>query len=182
MLSGSITNRYTLGLYQVAVAQNQVSALNEGLQMMASFIRETEGLKAFLESPVVSDEKKYELIRKAFGDSIPSVLHTFFRVLLLRGRIPYFEAIAERFRGLVEQAENQVTVQIESAQPLKDEAISEIANKLSSVLNKRTVTRTAIKPELLAGMRVRIGHRVVDATVKGQLDRFRHDVLSNVAH
>ncbi len=182
MLNGSITNRYTLGLYQVAMVQNEVSAVNEGLRMMANSIRETEGFKAFLESPVVSNEKKYDVIKKAFGDFVPQVLHTFFRVLLLRGRIAYFEAIAEHFRGLVEQAENQVTVQIESAQPLKDEAISEIANKLSSALNKRTVTRTAIKPELLAGMRVRIGHRVVDATVKGQLDRFRHDVLSNVAH
>ncbi|WP_206916993.1 ATP synthase F1 subunit delta [Alicyclobacillus suci] len=173
MLSGAVINRYARGLLAYAKAHDVTDALDAQLGELGRALAASAELKALLANPVLTQEMKLSTIDKLFAGELRSDLRNFIALLLERQRGRYVSAIAERYHELVDELKGRLEVEIEAAQPLSEAQIEAIVARLSQSYGKAIHPVVRINPALLAGYRIQVGNRVLDATTQNQLRQFR---------
>lgn len=177
MLSGAVTNRYTQGLFLFAKGQDQVDAMDESLQVLADVLRSHPELQTILNHPLIPADAKVNAVTGVLKDLNPLVVR-FLTLLLERGRGEYVVAIYERFHELAQEAKGEMTVQVESAMKLSPDQLAGIEGQLGKSLGKKVTATLTIDPNLIAGARIRVGDRVIDATVRGVLSQFSQKLVN----
>ena len=71
-----------------------------------------------------------------------------------------------------------VTVVVESAVPLNEKKLNDIKEKLSNKLNKQVDVEVLVVPELIGGLKITVAGRVIDNTVKSQLEAMKKAMLN----
>jgi F-type H+-transporting ATPase subunit delta len=197
MLSGVVTNRYTRGLFAVAKARGAAERVDRGLTLVAQLLRADARLKAIIEHPLIEPNDKLQALtgilndamnstlvgrlKNLFTDPVDPLVLKFLEVLFSRGRSEYVGAIADRFHEMVEADKGRVQVDVETAMKLTDEDKQALERKLSEALGREVHARIQVNPDLIAGYRIRLGNRVIDATVKGALAQFDERLLAGAA-
>lgn len=178
MISGVVTNRYTQGLFAVATAAGSVERVASGLDTVASTINAHADLKVLMEHPLIDSDAKLDVLKRIFGETVDETVYQFIEVLFLRGRSTYVGAVATKFHELAEAAEGRVSVRIESANPLSDVERIRLEQSLARATGKKVSSTTGVNAELLAGYQIRIGNRVLDATLQGAINQFSEQLLA----
>lgn len=171
MLTGAVTQRYTQGLMQAAREAGAVDEVDAALARIAGAVRDHPDFRKFIEHPVIAAEDKEKVIKSVFTDIRSDLPLRFLRLLFERRRSPYIGAIQRSFHELAAAARGQAEVRLETAMPFAPEALSRIVRELGVALGKQVEARVEIKPELIAGYRIQLGNRIVDATVKSALSQ-----------
>jgi F-type H+-transporting ATPase subunit delta len=101
-------------------------------------------------------------------------------VLLLaqRGRLSAAPAVAAEFKRLVDIERGVVVARVASAVPLESAEIEAIGVRVREMTGARAEIVTAIDPDLIGGITVRIGDRLIDASVRGRLERLRDRIVA----
>ncbi len=172
MLTGAITHRYTGGLYAAAKAHGEVERIDEALRTVTEALHANPTFKLLLEHPVLTPDVKMTVIRNVFGDVLPELLQSLFHLLFTRHRGEYISAIYTAFHKMADEARGRIEVQVETARNFEGDHLEMLRTRLADALQKEVKTVVHLHPELIAGYRVRIGNRIIDATVRGALTQF----------
>jgi F-type H+-transporting ATPase subunit delta len=172
MLSGVVTNRYTAGLYSFAEAHGATAPVDESLQTLTAVLAEHSDFEALLNHPLIKGEDKLNAVKAVFGDALDPLVTRFLHVLFKRNRGAYIRAIADRFHELTEAARGEVLVEVETAKPLGEAEVTALAAKLGQAVNRQVSAKVKVNQDLIGGYRLRVGNRVLDATVQGALGQF----------
>jgi F-type H+-transporting ATPase subunit delta len=93
----------------------------------------------------------------------------FLGVLGEQERLDLLAAMARAFAALVAEHRGEVTVEVVSAAPLAAEQEEAVREMAASALGRTVDLKTAVDPELLGGLVVRVGSRMIDASVATKL-------------
>lgn len=171
---GSVYAKALLGAGQKSGNAEQL--LNE-LEGVVELVRELPSLGVTLEAPRVPLEAKERLLDNALGGKVATQLLHFLKVLARRGRTDCLRAIAVSARQQFNLLHDRVEVQVQSAEPLDDEAVAEVTAKLQERLGKQVDLKLAVDPELIAGLVVRVGDTVYDGSLANRLTRMRETMV-----
>lgn len=171
-MSGAVTNRYARALFAAADAEGKAEAVDQALQTVAKALRDAPDFQSLLNHPVLPAEKKTAIVTHIFGDRLGPVLYRFLTLLFIRGRSEYIAEIAAAFHELSNESNGRLEVALESARDLTQDQVDSITSTVGAKLGKRVTAVVRVRPELLAGYKLRIGNRVIDATLKGMLTDF----------
>ncbi len=89
--------------------------------------------------------------------------------------------IYRAFVALVEQAQGLVHVEVVTAVPMPPTLQEALRAKIESSLGKTVELTLSVDKEILGGLRLRIGDRVADASVRHRLERLRESLISPMA-
>ena len=173
-MNGAVTHRYARALFEAAADTEQVEAVDQILQTVAEAVRATPDLQMALEHPLLTADEKSGVVERIFGDAAQPLLYRFLRLLFVRGRSEYIHAVAAAFHQLANESRGRLQVELESAEDLDGDQLHSITSIVGSQLGKSVSAEVSVRPELLAGYRLRLGNRVIDATLKGMLTDFAH--------
>ena len=84
--------------------------------------------------------------------------------------------ILENYKRLIRLEVEKRHARIESAVPLSSETNSRVLKNLKRRYGKSLTTEFVVNPQLLGGMRIRIGSDVWDGTVRNRLERLRQQL------
>jgi F-type H+-transporting ATPase subunit delta len=102
----------------------------------------------------------------------------FLKVLSDNGRGEILEEVLRRYDELVKEHLGRVEVEVTTAVELSEEESGRIKERLGSILEGREVIlQTRVNPDLLGGAIFRFGGRMVDGSVRGQLESLREEML-----
>jgi F-type H+-transporting ATPase subunit delta len=152
--------------------------LDTQLMELQGALDESHELSALLSNPVLSTDMKLSTIDQLLSGGLRPDLRNFISLLLERGRGTYAAAIAARFHELVDEVHGRLQVDIESALPLSQEQIENIVAVLAKAYGKTILPRVRQNSDLIAGYRVQVGNRVLDATTANALRQFRDSLLA----
>ncbi len=107
---------------------------------------------------------------KVFGEKIEKVLLNFFFLLLDRNRIENTGDIGEVFAELVEQDQGVVRAQVVTAIALPDDLAAGLESKLAAFTGKTIILEKKTAPAVIGGVCVTLGDKVLDGTVRTNLD------------
>jgi F-type H+-transporting ATPase subunit delta len=92
------------------------------------------------------------------------------RVLAANGRLELLPEICEQFEALKNEREGVVEAQVQSAFELSDAQLRDLVQRLEKKTGCRVKARIEINRDLIAGVRVILGDKVIDGSARAQLD------------
>jgi F-type H+-transporting ATPase subunit delta len=158
----------------VAGEDGNVSEWLDHLARAAEIVRRPEPA-AFFKDPNVSQKDKAGALESLFAD-VPAHVLNLLRLLAITGRLHLVPSIVAEMRDLDRSARGIVEAEVTVARPLSDSEVAEIGRRLGDATGKTIEMRAGVDESILGGIVVRMGDRLVDASVKGRLDRLRGEL------
>jgi len=135
-------------------------------------------VKAALENPSVSASQKADLMIDLAGLGDNSSAKNFLLVLADHKRLKALGAITEDFEALKAQLQQQVDVEVASAFDLTEEQSNTLRQALATKLNRQVNLTSKTDRSLIGGVVVRAGDLVIDASIKGRIEKMAWDLQS----
>ncbi len=170
MRDRKVATRYAEALLISAKAEGVLSEVAQSFAAVMEITRENKSLTIFMDSPQVRTEEKKELLQKVFGEKIEKILLNFFFLLIDRNRIENTRDIGEVFAELVEADMGIVRAQVVTAIALPDDLAAGLESKLVAFTGKKIILEKKTNPAVLGGVCVTLGDKVLDGTVRTNLD------------
>nr|P41011.1 RecName: Full=ATP synthase subunit delta; AltName: Full=ATP synthase F(1) sector subunit delta; AltName: Full=F-type ATPase subunit delta; Short=F-ATPase subunit delta [[Bacillus] caldotenax]BAA07246.1 ATPase subunit delta [[Bacillus] caldotenax] len=172
-----IAKRYASALFQIALEQGQLDRIEEDVPAVRQALAENGEFLSLLSYPKLSLDQKKALIREAFAGASTPVQNTLL-LLLERHSFGLVPELAEQFLALVDDARGIAKAVAYSARRLTDEELRALSDVFAQKVGKQTLEiENIIDPELIGGVNVRIGNRIYDGSVSGQLERIRRQLI-----
>jgi F-type H+-transporting ATPase subunit delta len=171
---------YATALYEAALEEGRVEQVGRDLGEFVEAVKTTPELRQFLLGEEVSDARKKDALMELTegGDEL---VRNFLRLVVDKNRESELIGVYDGFVSAVERAKGIVHVEVVSAVPLPDALRSALKEKIESSLQKTVELSLSVDEELLGGLKLRIGDRVADASVRHRLDKLRKLLTSPMA-
>jgi F-type H+-transporting ATPase subunit delta len=174
MRPSATARRYAEAAFDVARQDGEVGRWLDDLSRVSDTLANpSAGL--YFKDPNVPAEEKLATLRGLFPE-IPPHIANLLRMLAERERLHLLPAILAEFQSLDREARGVLEAQVTVARPFDLGEQEEIKRRLSAATGKTVEIHLAVDPAILGGIVVRIGDRLIDASVSGRLSRLRHQL------
>ena len=92
------------------------------------------------------------------------------QVLAQNGRLDLTPHIREMYENLKREHEGVLEAQLISALPIGDDQVKSLVAALEAKFKRRITAKVEVDPQLIGGVKIVVGDKVIDATVRGRLD------------
>jgi len=157
MRSQGTARRYAEALYELAVEENCVEAIDNDYHRVVEEIKDVPDFLRFLTHPLVSHDDKRALLSEAFPN-IAEYMHNMFSLLVRNGREGYIDMIYDEFKRLRELT-------------AKDR--KRLSDHLAKKLGGRVRLDEQVDKKLIGGLRIEVGGKVIDGSLRARLDELR---------
>ena len=178
MRDTTIARNYAEALLSLARKAGDLQAWGRQIDDVANAMERDDRLRRFLEAPQVSADEKNAVLSKAYEDRAPRLFLRYLQQLVKNRRQMLIPEIANEYRNLVDEVEGRLHAQVTLAREVDDEQRAEIARRLSHTLGKPVVPQIRINPNILGGIVVRVGDRVMDGSVRRRLSILRTRMIA----
>lgn len=177
MTGSTVAKRYALALFQLANEHQLLNQMEEELRTVKEVVKENSELKALLKSPKLSITKKKEIIKEAFAPVNTYVLNTMM-ILIERHREDIISDVADYFISLANDERGIAEANVYSIRPLTEEENAALSASFAAKVGKKSLRiNNTIDSNLLGGIKLRIGNRIFDGSLRGKLDRLERQLL-----
>jgi F-type H+-transporting ATPase subunit delta len=170
--------RYAEALFDIAREEERVEAVRAELEELAQVVEATPDLRLLLRRPDLEAERKLGPLRAALGGKFTDRLMALVEALVRHQRGDSVEAVAEVFGELADAAAGVVRAEAQTVVPLTEEQRARLVGALSRITGKQVELEERIAPEILAGLRLRVGDRLIDGSAVGRLQRMREELMN----
>ena len=164
-----VASRYAQAFFEAAQAEHGVDKTLEQLVQLGELIQGQADLRRLLLNPGIESDEKVGILERLAGGSWSELVRACVRLVVHAGRSPEFPAIVEAFRALADSAGGRVRVVVRSARAVSEPVLTRLSRWLEARERRTVIVETDIRPELLGGLQVQVGHRVIDGSVRRQL-------------
>ena len=168
----STARRYAEAAFEIAERDGTVDAWLDAFTASESLLAEP-GLTRLLANPAVPVASRHALLEQVAGVAITDGPRRLLQLLVARGRIERLSEVAREFRRLHRLREGITQAAIMSAAPLTDAEVAALTAQLSGMTGGHVEVSLSVDPDLLGGVQVRLGDRLIDGSVRGRLERLR---------
>lgn len=172
-----ILRRYAEALLALAQQARAVEAVQRDLDGLGASIAQQAGLVQRLASPRLTRANKRELLLAVLGAGRHDLVRRTVLLLVDKGRAELVPELAAVFDAAAKEAAGHTTAHVTSATPLDAEVRSRLVERLAARTGRKITLDEHVDAELLGGLRVVIGSRMIDGSVKRRLDELRARLL-----
>ncbi len=168
----SVAATYAEALFEAAGDAGAVDAVAAEIGAFAEAVEQSADLRQFLGNPEIEARVKKEAVKELSSSASP-ITSNFLQVLIDRGRIAEFPAIARAFGERVAAEEGRLEVEAVTAVPLPDDLRTRIVEDISRKTGRSVDLTESVDPEIVGGLVLRIGGAVVDGSVRHRIEELR---------
>ena len=170
-----IAEVYARALFEVAKEHDVLDRVHDELGEFADALSDDRTLQVFLFSPYFSSEEKRDGVKKIVSDADERFVN-FLELLAERHRMPALFRIRRIFDGLWADENKLLPVTVTSATELDQGLVDDIGKRIAEQTGRQVELSSSVDPDVLGGLRVRVGNMVLDATVRNRLEQLRKQV------
>ena len=178
MREQTIARNYADALFQLGARARQTEKFGELIEAVGGSIEADETVRIVLESPRVTKAQKTALLEKALKRRAPEVFIRFLAAVVKRGRQGILGSIAREYLALLDQQFNRVHASVAMARAPDKKLQAEVKKRLGVVLGKEVIPHYREDPDILGGVIVRVGDRVMDGSLRRRIKVLRKKMLS----
>ena len=173
MRDRKVATRYAGALLASAKAEGVLEGVADSYAAVIEVMAGHAQLTIFMDSPQVATQEKKDLIKTVFGEKIEPVLLHFFYLLIDKNRIENFRDIGEEFAAQVEDEMGVMRAQVVTAVTLADDLAADLEAKLAAFTGKKVILEKKVDPAVIGGVCVMLKDKILDGTVRTNLDLLR---------
>jgi F-type H+-transporting ATPase subunit delta len=171
-LLNTITTPYADAFLQLAQSSGTSETVISQARDLLTIWKASPDLRDAMASPVLEPEAKKKVLLSLFGQDLDPTFLNLLKLLADRRRIGLLDAVLERMLELYRQQNGIALALITAATSLSDDQLARLTEKVKSVAGTTNVeVDTAVDPSLIGGFVLRVGSKVIDASLLGQVKR-----------
>ncbi|HBJ31838.1 MAG TPA: hypothetical protein DDY93_10805 [Dehalococcoidia bacterium] len=167
--------RYAQAVFELALENRELEKWFDDLTLLSDSVSNQEFLD-FLSQPRVTSEEKIRVVRDALGDSVGPLALNLMSLLATKNIAHILPGITDQYQELLDAQQGIERAEAVTAIPLDDDVQRRITEMLSAVSGREVRLTTRVDVEILGGMIVRIGDRVMDGSTRSRLQAMRREL------
>jgi F-type H+-transporting ATPase subunit delta len=171
VIGRSVAQRYLEAAMHAARRKGLTDVLGRQLSMVQAALETTPAVRRLLGHPTMGLERKLQALADLLGETPVEPLRKLIEVLIDNDRLAVLEIADEVYQQLQDEAAGVLRAFVTTAAPMAQSQSRRLAETLSKWLDEDVVIDAEIDPELIGGITVRVGDRVLDASLRGRLQR-----------
>ena len=175
-----VSNIYGDALFELALEENKMDSLSEEITVVLLALAENQDLTKLMNHPKVSKDEKVALIEDIFKGRVSMELSGLMYMLTEKGRFAEIDDVLNYFLDRVKEHKNIGTAYVSTAMELSDAQKAAVEKRLLETTKYvEFEIHYSVDADLIGGMVIRIGDRVVDSSIKTKLYDLTRE-LSNI--
>lgn len=166
-----VSKVYGDALFSLALEEGNLDEIWEEVKMLAIALKENDEFTGIMTHPEMTREKGLALLDEAFQGKLSDVMMGFLQVLVKKGRFNEILPVLDYFQRQAKEYNKIGVVDVTTPIALTGEQKTGIEEKLTQTSGYQSLEMNYIvNPDLLGGIRIRIGDRVVDNSIQTKLE------------
>lgn len=172
----TVARPYAKAAFDVAVEHK---ALDKWLEMLtfAAEVAHNDTVQGLLHGSL-GTEKLGDLFIQICGDQLNEQGQNLIKVMAENGRLSVLPAVLTEFVALKSELEKQLDASVCSASPLSDADVAKIQASLEKRYGRTVKLNFSIDPSLMAGLVIKAGDDIIDASIRNKLNRLAEALQS----
>lgn len=173
-----VEKRYAEALVKISVEKDMIKQHQQELALVAELYGREKDLKDFLLNPKTDRDTKKAFLSGIFSGRLENEVLGLLLLLLEKGRINHLPGINEEYSKLADERLNMLNMSIYAAVPLEEDQIRNISEKFRKLYDASAVkTSVVIDGSLVGGVKVMIGDKLLDGSIRGRLKELQGILL-----
>ena len=166
--------RYAQALFDLALETGRLEAVRADLKSLKAAWIDSADLRRLAHSPIIAaDDQRKGLVAIADKAKFEGATRNFLGLLAQNGRAKDLGSVITGFEALYAVHAGVVAAEIVSAVPLSAAQTTKIRSALSQALGKAPEVTARVDPSILGGLKVKVGSKLFDASLKTKLDQMK---------
>jgi F-type H+-transporting ATPase subunit delta len=169
-----IARPYASALFEVASEAKAIEKVETALDEFTVLIDESADFQRFLFSPVITHEQKVPIIDTILEKSgTLELVAKFVKTVARHGRLFALPHMITQFKELAAEGRGEMSAEVTSAAPLSKVQLKSLADTLKGEMGKTMTIETHVDPELIGGLVVKVGSRMIDSSLRTKLSAMK---------
>ena len=166
--------RYASALFALAEESGSLEAVEGDLMALREMLADSDDLRTLVRSPLFrrldqSDALRAIAARSGFAD----LTVRFLGLVATKRRLFALSGMIDAFGALMDEKRGRTRVEVVSAEALDDGQVSELTAVLREATGRQVVLDSKADTDLIGGLIVRIGSRMIDTSIRSRIERMR---------
>jgi F-type H+-transporting ATPase subunit delta len=169
---------YATALFEAAKERDALATVREELGDFVESLREVPELDAVLRNPQLDPRAKVGLLEDLLG-STHELVRNFLLLVVEKGRANEIDGMQREFEELCRREEGILNVELTTAFELSEDERRSIVEQIQRASGRRVEATSKVDPDLIGGVVLQAGSRLVDASIRGRLERLHHELTTS---
>jgi len=166
-----VSKVYGDALFSLALEENKVDEIWEETKVLRQVISDNPDFIPVLCNPNMAGDKRNEILEEVFQGKISEASMGFLKVLVKKGRLEEIVSVLDYFDDCTKEYKKIGVVYVSTPKELSKDQKNKVEERILEVSNYETLeTHYSLEPDLLGGMVIRIGDRVLDNSIRSKMD------------
>jgi len=169
-----MAGRYATALFELALESKAVDQVQSDLKAFDALIVSSGDLARLVRSPAFSAEEQTKALSAVLDKAgLTGIAANFLKVVSSNRRLFAVQDMIRGFNALVAAHKGETSAQVTVAEPLNDARMNDIRDALKQVTGKDVRIDVTVDPSIIGGLRVKLGSRMVDASLRTKLNSIK---------
>jgi F-type H+-transporting ATPase subunit delta len=174
----TVARSYASALFELGQKTGEAEAFGRSLIRMAGLIESDRRIRDFLRSPKIEASAKKRVLAEALGSSVSPLFVNFLKVMIDKRRQNIVPQVASEYAVMLDEHMGRLNAQVTLAREPDEREEEDIAARLTELLGRSVVPHIRVDPNILGGIVVRYGDRVMDGSLRRRLLGLRKSMLA----
>jgi len=171
---------YSEALVLIAKSEGCIDQIEKELTELRDTLSRSSDLVPFLKDPKVTAEGKRKAIAELMGSDCSHITRSHLGLAVEQGRGALLPGIIDNFFILTAESRKKITAKVITAVSLSEAATKKIEVALSDLAGEPVFLKMSVDPEILGGIIVHLGDRIIDGSLKTQIDQLREGISKKI--
>jgi F-type H+-transporting ATPase subunit delta len=169
-----LAERYAAALFEIADERRNLDETAADLRQLRAMLLESSDFGRLIRSPILSRAAQGRAVAAvAEKAGLSRLLRDFLAVVARNRRLFAVPAMIEAYLARLAARRGEITAEVTAAQPLSEAQLATLGEQLRRSAGRRVALDVRVDARLIGGMIVRLGSRLVDASVESRLRRLQ---------
>jgi F-type H+-transporting ATPase subunit delta len=172
-----VSKTYGDALFETVMEQNRLDDALEEVQAMQQVFTENPELVKLMNHPNIVKEEKCKMLENIFKGHVSDELIALLQMLVNKDHFSEVDSVLWYFIYRAREQKGIGTAKIVTATELTEEQKKAVEKRLLETTDYNAFEfQYELDPSLIAGMKIRIGDRVVDSSIRTKLEELKKEL------
>ena len=174
----AVAHRYAAALFGAAVKLGREQEVHDDLLSLEELSQSNPAWGRFLEAPDVPADQKAEMISTLLSGRVDDLVVRFLLLMLRKKRVQHLPLVRPHYRILLDEHQGLVRARVQTAIALSPDLAETLRARLERLMGMKIACELTVDPSIIGGVIVTLGGRIIDASIRHQLELLREQLKS----
>lgn len=178
MATSEYAKNLAKALFEDAAKENELIRWLGELRLVSDVVKD-KSVSSALQKPGFSFEEQSKLLKDRIGNLNPRILNTV-GMLAEKNKLSELDDVSIEYQRLVDARhgiEGAESAEVTTAMPLDEDEKLKLGKRLGEILGRPVTLNVVVDPELLGGVIIRVGDKLIDGSVRHRLQTLSKELI-----